>query len=83
MADIACMSVDHFIRLFKKEVGVTPLQYINQKKMEKAQLMLVTETVLVKDIAYLLGFNDYSYFIRLFKKIVGITPKQYREQNLT
>jgi AraC-like DNA-binding protein len=51
--------------------------------MEKAQLMLVTETVLVKDIAYLLGFNDYSYFIRLFKKIVGITPKQYREQNLT
>ena len=73
-----CLSKDHFIRLFKKETGIPPLQYINQRKIEKAQLILVTETLTVKEIAYNLAFEDYSYFNRLFKKITGVTPQQYR-----
>lgn len=74
----SCLSKDHFIRLFKKETGIPPLQYINQRKIEKAQLILVTETLTVKQIAYSLAFEDYSYFNRLFKKITGVTPQQYR-----
>lgn len=68
LAAISCLSKDHFIRLFKKEVGTTPLQYINQKKIEKAQLILITEDIPVKNIAYLLAYEDHSYFNRLFKK---------------
>ena len=79
LAAISCLSKDHFIRLFKKEVGNTPLQYINQKKIEKAQLILITEDIPVKNIAYLLAYEDHSYFNRLFKKITGVTPQQYRE----
>lgn len=79
LAAISCLSKDHFIRLFKKEVGNTPLQYINQKKIEKAQLILITEDIPVKNIAYLLAYEDHSYFSRLFKKITGVTPQQYRE----
>ncbi len=78
LAEQACLSKDHFIRLFKQEVKTTPLQYINQKKIEKAQLSLVTSHTLVKDIALDLGFDDYSYFNRLFKKLVGTTPLEYR-----
>lgn len=48
LAAISCLSKDHFIRLSKKEVGNTPLQYINQKKIEKAQLILITEDIPVK-----------------------------------
>ena len=78
LAAQTCLSKDHFIRLFKHEVKTTPLQYINQKKIEKAQLILVTSDTLVKDIALNLGFDDYSYFNRLFKKLVGATPQEYR-----
>lgn len=77
LAEISCLSKDHFIRLFKKELGTTPLQYINQKKIEKAQLLLITEELAVKEIAFQLAF-DYSYFNRLFKKTTGVTPQEYR-----
>lgn len=78
LAEISCFSKDHFIRLFKKELGTTPLQYINQKKIEKAQLLLITEELAVKEIAFQLAFEDYSYFNRLLKKITGVTPQEYR-----
>lgn len=78
LAEISCLSKDHFIRLFKKELGTTPLQYINQKKIEKAHLLLITEELAVKEIAFQLAFEDYSYFNRLFKKITGVTPQEYR-----
>lgn len=78
LAETVCLSKDHFIRLFKKGMGTTPLQYINQKKIEKAQLLLITEELAVKEIAFRLAFEDYSYFNRLFKKITGMTPQEYR-----
>ena len=78
LAELSCLSKDHFIRLFKKGMGTTPLQYVNQKKIEKAQLLLLTEELAVKEIAFQLAFEDYSYFNRLFKKITGVTPQEYR-----
>lgn len=78
LAEISCLSKGHFIRLFKKELGTTPLQYINQKKIEKAQLLLITEELAVKEIAFQLAFDDYSYFNRLLKKTTGVTPQEYR-----
>lgn len=78
LAENACLSKDHFIRLFKHEMNMTPLKYINQKKIEKAQLILITETLSVKEVAYRLAFEDYSYFNRLFKKVTGMTPQEYR-----
>ena len=79
LAEISCLSKDHFIRLFKKEVNNTPLQYINQKRIEKAQLILITDNMSIKNIAYLLGYEDQSYFNRLFKKLTGLTPQQYKD----
>lgn len=78
LARISCLSKDHFIRLFKKEMKTTPLQYINRKKIEKAQLILLTNNMPIKNIAYLLGYEDQSYFNRFFKKIIGMTPQKYR-----
>lgn len=81
LAEISCLSKDHFIRLFKKEVNNTPLQYINQEKIKKAQLILITDDIPVKNIAYLLAYEDHSYFNRLFKKTTSVTPQQYREMH--
>lgn len=78
LADIACLTPPYLIRLFKRDMGVSPIQYINTRKIEKAQLLLVTEKISVKAIAYTLGFNDHSYFTRLFHKVTGMTPLEYR-----
>ena len=81
LADNACMSKDHFIRIFKRETGETPNVYITKRKLEKAELALVTTDLSIKGVAELLGYDDYSYFNRLFKKNAGITPQQYREKH--
>lgn len=79
LAEDACLSKDHYIRLFKKGTGSTPQQYINQKKIEQAQLILLTEDVIVKSLAYRLGFDDCSYFGRMFRLFTGYSPLQYRK----
>lgn len=78
LVDVTCISKDHFIRLFKKEVGMTPVQYICQKKIEKAQLLLVTENIPIKEVAFQLSYEDHSYFNRLFKRVTGMSPSEYR-----
>jgi len=78
LANVACITKPYLIRLFKRESGVSPVQYINKKKVERAQLLLFTTDKPVKEIAYELGFSDHSYFIRLFRKLSGITPQEYR-----
>lgn len=81
MVRSTCLSKDHFIRLFKKETGLTPQKYIIKKKLERAQLMLVTQETTTKNIALALGYEDLSYFCRLFKKETGTTPQDYRQDN--
>ena len=79
LADKACMSKDYYIRLFKQQVGSTPNAYITTKKIEKAELLLVTTNKPINTLAYNLGYDNCSYFIRTFKKITGYTPLQYRQ----
>ena len=73
------MSNDHFTRSFKREIGTTPLEYINQKRIEKAQLLLVVTSLPVNDILVKTGFNSASYFSRIFKTATGLTPLEYRK----
>ena len=80
LAGRCCMSKDHFIRVFKLQMGVTPNVFVTQKKMERSELLLVTTSEPLKAIADALGYDDYSYFNRIFKKHVGITPQQYRDK---
>ena len=80
LANVACITKPYFIRLFKHEFGFPPVQYINRKKVERAQLLLFTTDKAVKEVAFILGFSDQNYFIRLFRKLTGITPQEYRRK---
>jgi len=80
MAEMTCLSKDHFIRLFKSECGQSPLQYINHRKVELAETLLATTDYSIKQIADRLSFSDSSYFTRLFHKITGTTPAAYRRK---
>ena len=80
LSEVACITKTYLIRLFRKEFGTSPLQYINKKKVERAQLLLCTTDMPVKEVAYRIGFNDQSYFIRMYRKVTGTTPQEYRKQ---
>lgn len=78
LATEACMSKDHFIRIFRQETGETPRSYIIKRKMEGAELLLVTTTMSVKQVAMRMGYDDCSYFNKTFKTFSGVTPAEYR-----
>jgi transcriptional regulator GlxA family with amidase domain len=80
LAEKACQTKSHLIRSFSKIMGITPLQYILQKKIQHAQSLLLSTDMTVSKISEATGFNDVSYFIRLFKKNIGFTPQEYREK---
>ena len=73
------MTPDHFIRLFKKEVGCTPTRFVIERRMTQAMLMLASEPMMIKEVAYSLGYDNLSYFTRLFRRHTGLTPRAYRE----
>lgn len=83
LAENCSLSNEHFIRLFKKEMGVTPNVYITKLKMERAMVMLATSASPVKEVSLAMGYDDNSYFIRTFKKATGMTPQEYRESYLS
>jgi len=79
LATIAGTSESHFYKLFKKEAGMTVMQYVHSLKIQKAKTFLRSTTLSIERIAEDLAFEDQSYFYRLFKKIVGRTPDGYRK----
>ncbi len=80
LANLIFISKDHLIRLFKKHMNATPVHYINQKKIEKAQLMMLIDEDNIQQLCFKLGFENISYFNRLFKKFTGETPMSYKRR---
>lgn len=78
LAAEACLSKYHFLRLFRKAYGLSPYQYIQHLRIEKARRLLADSAVSVADIADLLGFDNSQSFSRLFFQKMGHYPTQYR-----
>lgn len=81
IASIANMSVSHFIKVFKDEVGVPPLTYINSLKIERAQKLLKYSDMNISMLADSLKYPDIHSFSRAFKKACGCSPSQYRDDS--
>ncbi|MFD6440955.1 bifunctional transcriptional activator/DNA repair enzyme AdaA [Peribacillus sp. NPDC060186] len=85
LADISHGSPYHLQRLFKRVKGLSPTEYIQQLRLEKAIRMLESSEQPVTEIGLAAGFSSTPYFITLFKKKMGNTPSGYRKayhQNL-
>lgn len=65
---------------FRKETGHSLTDFVNRRRIDHAQKMLLTCDTAIKSIAEDCGISDIYYFSRLFKKITGTTPKAYRQK---
>jgi len=70
-------SATHLRRLFKKATGLTPLQYQNYIRINKAKDLLLSGECNVSEAAFSVGFDNVHYFSRIFKKITGVNPSHY------
>ncbi|MDL2232194.1 helix-turn-helix domain-containing protein [Ruminococcaceae bacterium OttesenSCG-928-L11] len=78
----ACgISPSYLSRYFKTHMGCTPMQYVENLRMEQVKDLLCNTDMLLKDILVQTGYIDQSNFIRKFKKQEGITPMTYRKNN--
>ncbi len=80
IADGAHISVSECLRTFKKYTGTTPIQFLIEKRLEKAAEKIRMGDQRISLIAESCGFHDMSYFTRMFRKSYGKTPSDYRRE---
>ncbi|TYP78126.1 helix-turn-helix domain-containing protein [Paenibacillus methanolicus] len=78
LASLLHFHPNYFSRVFKRTTGLSPIQYVNRKRMDKARHQLAFTGISVSNIAFSLGMEP-TYFSRMFKEHTGLAPSEYRE----
>lgn len=74
------ISHTHMCRLFKAEMGMTPVAYLTDIRLTQAAELLQKENTALRQLSEAVGFSDELYFMKCFKKKYGMTVRQYRRQ---
>ena len=80
IAAVCNFSASHFMKYFKKVMGRSFVDYLNDYRLSMASRLLLSSTDSILEIATDCGYENLSYFNRLFKKKYGITPSAYRNR---
>ena len=80
LASLACMSKPHFFRSFKRELGLSPLDFILHERIQLAKRLLSDPNISVSEAGYQSGFNNLTHFALQFKKTEGVPPSQYKKE---
>lgn len=78
LSRVACMSESNFHRVFKNEMGVSPVDFIINERIRLACSMLQDSSCKIKEVYHACGFNSMSYFSRVFKRRFQLSPKEYQ-----
>lgn len=78
LAEIACMSPNYFCHYFRREIGTSPIAFVNEYRIQQAARLLSETNMQISEIALAVGFDNFSYFIRKFRASKSMTPKMYR-----
>jgi AraC-like DNA-binding protein len=80
LAEHAHLSPSRFHAVFRQALGVAPVDYVLRQRVRRAQQLLISSDLSVREISTATGFGDAFHFSRLFKKRCGSSPAMYREQ---
>ena len=78
VAAAAATSNGNLERIFRSELDLSPVQYLQRVRVARARELLEQRTLRVSDIAFQVGFEDSNYFARVFRRHTGLTPRAYR-----
>ena len=78
LSNLCYLSQSQFFRAFKNQTGLTPLQYQNNLRLERAKALLSDNECSIGEVSEILGFESIYYFSRFFKKHTGIPPSEYQ-----
>ncbi|MDP2237725.1 MAG: AraC family transcriptional regulator [Bacteroidales bacterium] len=78
LSEMSFMSKRSFTRIFQGVVGLSPINYLKQVRLQKARYLLRESNNQVAEISILCGFTDSNYFIKCFRHAYGITPNKFR-----
>lgn len=81
LASMSYMNKYHLAHTFKKQIGLSPINYVIKKRVDESKNLLETTSYSIRDISSIVGFSNSSYFSQIFKKTTGISPKEYRINN--
>lgn len=79
MARHVALSEDYLTFCFRKEVGLTPIAYLNRYRVQQARRLLTDTSKTITEIALEVGFSESGYFSRVFRREVGLPPEAYRQ----
>ena len=80
LSTLSYMNKFSLIHTFTKQIGMSPISYLIEKRINEAKSLLETTNYSIKDIGSIVGFSNSSYFSQMFKKQTNLSPKQYRFQ---
>ena len=80
IADACYISRSHLARLFRQELNISVMSYLNSVKLHKASELLLKTNNSIIDVSIECGFNSAQYFSRVFKNLIGCTPHEYRKK---
>ncbi|BCN31743.1 AraC family transcriptional regulator [Anaeromicropila herbilytica] len=78
LAGIGGVSLQHFCRVFKSNMGMRPMEYVARKRIATAKLLLDSTELSITEIAQKTGYSDAGYFGMVFRRFEGMSPTQYR-----
>ena len=82
IAEAVGVSEDYLSRVFTRELGISPWDYLNRYRILQSRQLLLETTETVGAIARQVGFKDQAYFSRVFHKVTGVSPQSFRESQL-
>ena len=80
LAGVVRLSTSHFFRAFRQTFGESPLAYIMQRRIRRAQELMLTSRLPLSQVALECGLCDQAHLCRVFRRIVGINPNAWRRQ---
>jgi len=83
LAEMVHLSASRFRHLFKEETGRTINQHLRERRLERAEFLLRTTFLSIKEVMCEAGVSSMSHFVQYFKQRYGMTPTAYRKRSAT